>query len=59
MVAFLVIIAAALALGWALSNAEECPRQILGYRCKGDACDHSKIEVMRAKNANRKGDKWL
>lgn len=28
---------------------DECPQQILGYRCKGDYCNHSRAEVEKAK----------
>lgn len=48
-----------LAIAIAHIRSDECPREILGYRCKGETCDHSKIEVARAKVAMGKGNRWL
>lgn len=56
---WIVLAAAALVLLWALGRADKCPREILGYRCKGDACDHSRLEVARAERAMGKGNRWL
>lgn len=37
-------------IGYAIGlGKDECPRQILQYKCQGDACNHSKNEVRRAK----------
>lgn len=41
-----IILVFSFALGY-----RECPREILGYHCKGDACDHSKQAIAMAKHA--------
>lgn len=49
-----LIIFAAL-VWWADHMREnECPRQILGYNCRGKECDHSFLEVEAAKDAMRR-----
>lgn len=35
--------------GVAAKMAEECPRQIRGYSCQGEKCDHSRKAVAEAK----------
>lgn len=30
-----------------------CPRQLLGYSCQGEHCDHSKAELARTKEMLR------
>lgn len=43
------------------AESNECPRQILGYRCRRgnpnypEGCDHSALEVARAKTTVHKG----
>ena len=37
-----------------LSGADDCPRMILGYKCRGVDCDHSPEELMRAKQAMKR-----
>ena len=45
---------------WAILASHECPREILGYNCKGAGlCDHSNLEVARAKQAMNKGRNHL
>lgn len=34
---------------WMSTMVEECPREMLGYNCKGEKCDHSKEEIKRVK----------
>lgn len=35
---------------------DDCPRSVKGYNCKGSYCDHSKIELYRAKLAMAQND---
>ncbi len=36
-------------------DKEKCPRQIRGYNCQGEKCDHSKVAVAEAEwDMNRK-----
>lgn len=35
----------------AAAEADECPREISGYNCRGEGCNHSQWEVQRAKDA--------
>lgn len=48
-----LLVIAAFILGcifWASTSREnDCPLAELGYNCKGDACDHRKSELYRAK----------
>jgi hypothetical protein len=59
MVVFLVIAAFILGIffgaGIAWSN-QECPREIRGYNCKGETCNHSRVMVMQAKADMYRGD---
>ena len=42
----------ALFIGWCIwLSVPDCPREIMGYKCKGDLCDHSKEAMMIAKVA--------
>jgi len=50
-----IIIAIVLIIGavlWAVSGPD-CPRQVLGYNCKGRDCDHSREELARARRVMR------
>lgn len=35
------------------SSAYECPREILGYNCRGKGCDHSDKLIKEAKEIRR------
>jgi hypothetical protein len=50
-----IIIAIVLIIGavlWAMSGPD-CPRMILGYKCKGRDCDHSPEAIREARRSMR------
>lgn len=48
----LLVFGIALFIGWCIwLSVPDCPRQIMGYNCKGDKCDHSKETLTAAKIA--------
>jgi len=50
-----IIILSVLIIGavlWAASGPD-CPREIVGYNCKGRGCDHSREEIARARRTMR------
>ena len=44
---FLLAYPIILLVGWAL-RLDACPREIRGYQCQGDGCDHSREQVDEA-----------
>ena len=38
-----------LAIAWYFSDYTECPREIMGYDCRGSRCDHSREAISKAK----------
>lgn len=45
----IVVVATALSI-----KVEECPREIVGYNCRGAGCDHSPEETRKAKDLIKK-----
>lgn len=53
----LTIIAAVIGgfIGYSLGlSQDECPRELQGYNCQGDRCNHSKYEVNKIKREMKK-----
>ena len=44
-----VLVALLLVLAWL--EDDDCPRMILGYKCRGNDCDHSLLTLEEAKEA--------
>lgn len=45
--------------GAAAWSRDECPRMIMGYKCRGIDCNHSRAEVMSAHKAmNHETNHW-
>ena len=53
MIRFIVLFLIGVAIGYAWRKLEEldrekCPREIYGYNCRGEGCDHSKRAIAEA-----------
>jgi len=52
MITFIVLFILGFIIGKAMTyEPEECPREILGYNCRGSECNHDPDNVFEAKRA--------